>query len=68
MSLLVLVVDDEPDVEVLFRQHFRVTSVLVGSPWASPNRVLLHVSASMMPQGITHLNPLRHQHAWDERS
>src|SRR5262249_61979283 len=23
MSLLVLVVDDEPDVEVLFRQHFR---------------------------------------------
>jgi CheY-like chemotaxis protein len=23
MRLLVLVVDDEPDVEVLFRQHFR---------------------------------------------
>ena len=23
MSLLILVVDDEPDVEVLFRQHFR---------------------------------------------
>jgi hypothetical protein len=24
MSLLILVVDDEPDVEVLFRPHFRV--------------------------------------------
>ncbi len=23
MSLLILLVDDEPDVEVLFRQHFR---------------------------------------------
>ena len=23
MSLLILVVDDEPDVETLFRQHFR---------------------------------------------
>jgi CheY-like chemotaxis protein len=23
MSLLILVVDDEPDVEMLFRQHFR---------------------------------------------
>ena len=23
MNLLILVVDDEPDVEVLFRQHFR---------------------------------------------
>ena len=23
MSLLILMVDDEPDVEVLFRQHFR---------------------------------------------
>ena len=24
MNLLILVVDDEPDVEVLLRQHFRV--------------------------------------------
>jgi hypothetical protein len=23
MSLLILVVDDEPDIEILFRQHFR---------------------------------------------
>jgi hypothetical protein len=25
MTLLILVVDDEPDVEMLFRQHFRRT-------------------------------------------
>jgi CheY-like chemotaxis protein len=37
VNLLVLVVDDEPDVEVLFRQQFRRDFALAGSPWSSPN-------------------------------
>ena len=34
MSLLILVVDDEPDVEVLFRQLFGVTSLPAGLQWS----------------------------------
>ena len=35
MNLLILVVDDELDVEVLFRQHSGATCALAGSPWIS---------------------------------
>ena len=67
MSLLILVVDDEPDVEVLFRQQFR-RDLRVGrftmefaqsAPW--------HCNASPMRRGFAHPNPVRHQHAGDER-
>ena len=37
MSLLILVVDDEPDVEILFRQRFRRDLRAGGSPWSLPN-------------------------------
>jgi hypothetical protein len=33
MSFLVLVVDDEPDVEMLFRQQFRRTCATTASGW-----------------------------------
>ena len=69
MNLLILVVDDEPDVEVLFRQQFRrdIRSGRFTMEFAQ--------SAPMALQRITdavgvftHLNPLRRQHAGNERS
>ena len=48
MSLLILVVDDEPDVEVLFRQHFRRDLRAGGSPWSLPNPVRPLFSASVL--------------------
>ena len=69
MNPLVLVFDDEPDVEVLFRQQFGATSALAALQWILPNPPPWHSSASLMlARGIAHLNPLRHQHAGDERS
>ena len=50
MSPLILVVDDEPDVEVLFRQHFGVTSALAVSPWSSPIRFRPHLIGLRMRQ------------------
>ncbi len=40
MSLLILVVDDEPDVEVLFRQQFRRDLRAAASSWNLRNRPL----------------------------
>ena len=34
VNLLILVVDDEPDVEVLFRQQFGMIFVPAGSRWS----------------------------------
>jgi hypothetical protein len=45
MSLLILVVDDEPNVETLFRQHSGATSAQVGSRWSLRNPPLWHSSA-----------------------
>ena len=50
MSQLILVVDDEPDVEVLFRQHFRRD---LRAGWSLPNPHLLHFGASQMQQGCS---------------
>jgi hypothetical protein len=50
MSLLILVVDDEPDVEVLFRQRFRRDPVQTGSRWSLRNLVPPQFSASVMRQ------------------
>ena len=69
MSLLILVVDDEPDVEVLFRQQFRRD--------LRTDRFTMEFaqSAPMALQRITdagdrvaHSDPFRHQHAGNERS
>jgi len=48
MSLLILVVDDEPDVEVLFRQHFRRDLRADRFIMDLPNPVLPRFSASVM--------------------
>ena len=46
MNPLVLVVDDEPDVEVLFRQQFRRDSAPTASQWNLRNPPLWHFGAS----------------------
>ena len=68
MSLLILVVDDEPDVEVLFRQLFRRDLMLAGLQWSLRNPPQPHFSASPMRPRVSHSDPVRHQHAGDERS
>jgi hypothetical protein len=46
VNLLILVVDDEPDVEVLFRQYFR-RDLRAGRPtWSLPTPPPWHFSAS----------------------
>ena len=69
MNLLILVVDDEPDVEVLFRQQFRhdlragrFTMEFAQSAPAALQRI------TDAGDRFTHPDPLRHQHAGDERS
>ena len=51
MSLLILVVDDEPDVEALFGSNFGVTYALAGSPWSLPIRRRLRLIASARHAG-----------------
>jgi CheY-like chemotaxis protein len=69
VSLLILVVDDEPDVEVLFRQQFRrdlradrFTMEFAQSAPMALQRITDAAGVSLI------FNPLRHQHARDERS
>ena len=69
MSLLILVVDDEPDVEVLFRQQFRrdlragrFTMEFAQSAQMALQRITDAAGVSLI------FNPLRHQRAGDERS
>ena len=69
MNLLILVVDDEPDVEVLFRQQFR------RDLRAGRFTMEFAQSAPLALQRITdagdrvaHPDPVRHQHAGDERA
>ena len=67
MNPLVLVVDDEPDVEVLFRQQFRrdlrTDRFTMEFAQSAPG-----TSAHHRCKGAAHPDPLRHQHAGDERS
>ena len=69
MNLLILVVDDEPDVEVLFRQQFR------RDLRAGRFTMEFAQSAPMALQRITdagdrltHPDPVGNQHAGNERS
>ena len=66
---LVLVVDDEPDVEVLFRQQFRrdLRTDRFTMEFAQSAPMALQRIADAGDR-LTHLNPIRHQHAGDERS
>jgi CheY-like chemotaxis protein len=68
MNLLILVVDDEPDVEVLFRQQFRrdIRSGRFTMEFAQSAPMALQRITDAV--GVTHLNPLRRQHAGNERS
>ena len=51
MSLLILVVDDEPDVEVLFRQQFRRDLCSGRFTMEFAQSAPMHSSASLMRQG-----------------
>ena len=69
MTLLILVVDDEPDVELLFRQQFRhdlragrFMMEFAQSAEAALQRITDAAGVS------THPDPVRHQHAGDDRS
>jgi hypothetical protein len=58
MSLLILAVDDEADVAVLFRQQSGATSALAALQWSLPNLPQWRSSASLSGRGIAHLDPL----------
>jgi hypothetical protein len=51
MSLVILVVDDEADVEVLFRQQFRRDLRAARFTMEFAQSLLLHSSASLMRKG-----------------
>ena len=68
MNLLILVVDDEPDVEMLFRQQFRrdlrdgrFTMDFAQSAPAALQRI-------SDAEAWDHPDPVRYQHAGDERT
>ena len=69
MNPLILVVDDEPDVEVLFRQQFRrdlrAGRFTMEFAQSAPAGASAHQRCG---ERIAHLDPVRHQHAGDERS
>ena len=71
MSLLILVVDDEPDFEALFRQQFRrdIRDGRFTMDFAQcGNSALNLISDAAGASLILILYPLRHQHAWNDRS
>ena len=67
MSLLILVVDDECDVEMLFRQQFRrdLRAGRYAMDFAqSADTALQRISDAA---GASLIDPFRHQHARNER-
>jgi hypothetical protein len=69
VKLLILVVNDEPDVELLFRQQFRRDLRDARFAMEFAHRPKGRFSASLSTtQILAHLDPVRHQHAWDERA
>ena len=68
MTMLILVVDDEPDVEVLFRQQFRRdlrAGRLHDGVRQSATMALQRITDGGQP--VSHPNFVRHQYAGDER-
>ena len=69
MNPLVLVVDDEPDVEVLFRQQFRRD--LRADRFTMEFAQSAHMALQRITDAgdrLTHSDFVRHQYAGDERS
>ena len=68
MNLLILVVDDEPDVEVLFRQQFwhDLRAGRFTMEFALSGNIALQQIADAA--GVSHSDRVRHQHAGDDRS
>ena len=69
VNLLILVVDDEPDVEHLFRQQFRrdLRDGRFAMEFAqSAPAALERIAAAARP--VAHPHPVRHQHAGHERA
>ena len=68
MSLLILVVDDEPDVEALFRQQFRrdIRDGRFTMDFAQSADSALKLIRDA--ECIVDTDPFRHQHAWNDRS
>ena len=68
MNPLVLVVDDEPDVEVLFRQQFRrdLRADRFTMEFAQSAPMALQRIADAAPVSLS--DPVRYQYAGDERS
>ena len=69
VNLLVLVVDDEPDVEMLFRQQFRhdLRAGRFTMEFAQSGEMALQRIADAARR-VDHPDPVRHQHAGDDRS
>ena len=69
VNLLILVVDDEPDVEVLFRQQFR-RDLRAGRFTMEFAPIRPHGTSAhhRRRRRVAHPDPVRHQHAGDERS
>ena len=63
MNVLTLVVDDEPNVEALFRQQSSVTSAPTASPSSVRNPLPWHCNALPMHEPGVHPHLIRHQHA-----
>ncbi len=68
VSLLILVVDDEPDVEMLFRQQFRrdLRAGRFAMEFAQSAPAALE-TIERRGRCLAHSDPVRHQYAGDER-
>ena len=58
MNLLILVVDDEPDVEVLFRQQFRRDLRAGRFTMEFAQSAPMAFSASLMRRNVAHPDPV----------
>ena len=69
VTVLILVVDDEPDVEMLFRQQFRrdlrAGRFTMEFAQSAPAALAMYYRCA---KHLAHPDPVRHQHAGDERS
>ena len=68
MSVYILVVDDEPDVEALFRQQFRRDLRAGRIRWSLPSRAPRRWTNSMAAPARRSFCCFRHQHARHERA
>jgi len=60
MSSLILVVDDESDVEMLFRQQLDANFAPAASQWISPSQVTAPFNTSMIRRRAIGPDPFRH--------